>query len=344
MKIASLYLEITNQCNLDCRTCYNRSGQNRERRELSFADIEALIHRFLPLGLERLQFSGGEPTLHSEFDQILRLSDRYPQLRFSVVTNGTHLHRGLIDRLNAGQNFTLQLSLDGADEEQNAKTRGPGHFDQALLFAGQVHAPGRSLLKMVLSHDNAGGIETFYRLALSLGFVPEFAFLLRAGNGSERWEERTLSDNQKLDALRRIDSLNRQYGTEAVLPLCTDQCPYTNGLDNLSLCVRADGSFQPCQLLYDSRFSLGDIHAFDEDDFKRRLQALSGLVKKRSTQDYGCRRCLLRDSCGRGCPAAAVMRGGDLLDDDGDCGLRRLQFVGLQAGQLCQDKGEGGQQ
>ena len=34
MKVKTVYVEITNQCNLNCRTCYNRSGLNRERREL----------------------------------------------------------------------------------------------------------------------------------------------------------------------------------------------------------------------------------------------------------------------------------------------------------------------
>ena len=89
MNVTSVYVEITNQCNLNCRTCYNRSGLNRTREELSCEDLEQLIQLFLPLGLKHLSLSGGEPTLHSAFDKVLGLTERYPQLQFSLTTNGT---------------------------------------------------------------------------------------------------------------------------------------------------------------------------------------------------------------------------------------------------------------
>ena len=61
MKVKTVYVEITNQCNLNCRTCYNRSGLNRERRELSAARLEEILQVFLPYGLERFLLSGGNP-------------------------------------------------------------------------------------------------------------------------------------------------------------------------------------------------------------------------------------------------------------------------------------------
>ena len=70
MNVTSVYVEITNQCNLNCRTCYNRSGLNRTRKELSCEDLEQLIQLFLPLGLKHLSLSGGEPTLHSAFHKL----------------------------------------------------------------------------------------------------------------------------------------------------------------------------------------------------------------------------------------------------------------------------------
>ena len=45
MKVDAAYLEITNRCNLNCATCYNRSGLNREIRELKFEDLLACIRR-----------------------------------------------------------------------------------------------------------------------------------------------------------------------------------------------------------------------------------------------------------------------------------------------------------
>ena len=59
MIVKTLYIEITNLCNLNCATCYNRSGLNCEREEISAAALEQMIADFLPYGLERVLLSGG---------------------------------------------------------------------------------------------------------------------------------------------------------------------------------------------------------------------------------------------------------------------------------------------
>ena len=331
MKVKVVYVEITNQCNLNCRTCYNRSGLNRVREEIPPGKLEEIIRLFLPLGLERFLISGGEPTLHTAFDEVLDLVDAYPQLSFGIVTNGTHPHPKLIRLFNTRDNFTLQVSLDGSCEEQNAKTRGPGRFAQATAFVGKIHHPTRKpLLKMVISQNNFEDVEAFYRLALSLNCVPEFAFIYRSGNGETDWERKALTAQQKLKALRLIDRLNKELDTEAFLPLCTSSCPYTTGtFQDLSLCVKVDGTIQPCQSLYDGRFSLGNVFAFDPAVFAARLEETAALAKARRTADYGCASCLLREGCGRGCMAAAVNLHGDPLGDDGECQFRKLQFLGF---------------
>lgn len=43
MRIRTAYIEITNQCNFDCATCYNRSGQNLETLELSPTQVRGMV-------------------------------------------------------------------------------------------------------------------------------------------------------------------------------------------------------------------------------------------------------------------------------------------------------------
>ena len=43
MTVDSLYFEITNTCNLNCSTCYNRSGLTKELRELPVENIRQTI-------------------------------------------------------------------------------------------------------------------------------------------------------------------------------------------------------------------------------------------------------------------------------------------------------------
>ncbi|MBQ8188155.1 MAG: radical SAM protein [Lachnospiraceae bacterium] len=351
MNVKSLYIEITNQCNLNCTTCYNRSGLNKERTELSAAQLEQIIQNFLPYGLERILLSGGEPTLHTELEQILDLIDRYPKLSFGISTNGTIHHRKLMEYLRSRDNFTLQLSLDGSCEETNASTRGCGHFKKALTFAGNMHtehlhsghvhtlsakepsvstkhttAP-RHTLKMVISQQNLSDVEAFCQLAFSLGFLPELAFLLKAGNGSEDWDNRQLTPQQKLQILKLADSIATKQHAQVILPLCTTGCPYAKNLQDLSLCIQTDGAIFPCQLMRDARYVLGNALYFDHEHFLERLHHIAALARQRLHQDYGCEKCLLHSHCGKGCMAEAWNQHQDPLACDENCAYRKLQFL-----------------
>lgn len=331
MNVKSVYVETTNICNLNCKTCYNRSGLNKERKEISKAQLEEIIKLFLPFGLSRFLISGGEPALHTEFDEILDLVDAYPNLSFGIVTNGTVHSQKLIEFLNTRENFTLQISLDGSTEEQNSKTRGAGHFAKVLEFAKQIHSKSASpLLKMVISQNNYDDIESFYKLAVSLNFTPEFAFIFRSGNGASGWEDKALSPQQKIKALNLIDGLNKTYGVNAVLPFCTGKCPFTKGDSNLSLCIKTDGSVQPCQMLYQEQFALANTLSFDLDAFQAGLSRIVQTAQERLALDYGCKKCMLNKYCGKGCVGAAANLNGDPLTTDGDCEFRKLQLLSHQ--------------
>ena len=330
MKIKTVYIEITNRCNLNCRTCYNRSGLNRKTQELSVAEIEQIMNTLSRYGANRFLFSGGEPSLHSQFHELLDMTKRYPQYSYGFVTNGTNDDPVWIEYLNSLSNLTLQISLDGATEEQNSLTRGKGNFAKAITFAKQIKIPDlKPLLKMVISKSNLDGVENFYHLALSLGCIPEYAFIYRSGNGSDDWESKTLSTNQKIKVLKQIEELNLKFKTDAFLPKCTIKCPFasSSGDKALSLCIKTDGSIQPCQTLYDARFTLANALDFQEETFLNNLNTILSTAKKRATTDYGCNKCMLKSVCGRGCMAEAFLLTSDPLGNDQNCMYRKIQFL-----------------
>ena len=330
MTVKSAYFEITNQCNLNCATCYNRSGMNTAYAEISAAQMRSSIEILSKYGLEHVFISGGEPALHSEFDGILELVNEYQMLSFGIVTNGTVHNRKLIDMLNRNDNFTLQISLDGSTDEINGRTRGMGNFDKTITFARQIHKQNpSSLLKMVVSQNNIDDIADFYSLAAALDFTPEFAFITHLGNAGDGWEKLCLSPKQRFKVLKQIDGLNKEYGKEAVLPLCTAGCPYSGREKSLSLCIKTDGAIQPCSLLYTSEHSAGNIFEFDEAYFFERISYITDLAVRRKSADYNCGKCILRGGCKKGCMAYAFILNGDVLAADGDCELRKMQFIGI---------------
>ncbi|MCB1641830.1 MAG: radical SAM protein, partial [Xanthomonadales bacterium] len=95
-------VEITDHCNLRCPICYADSGPHRP----GFRDL-ATIERMLDAVVANegepdvVQISGGEPTLHPQFFEVLDAARRRPIRHLMVNTNGLRIARedGFAERL-----------------------------------------------------------------------------------------------------------------------------------------------------------------------------------------------------------------------------------------------------
>ncbi len=90
-----LLLDITENCNLKCPTCFAESGPGVSR----YAQVDAIL-RTLDASIEReggrvdvLMLSGGEPTVHPQIVDILREATARPVTRVVLNTNGVRLAR-----------------------------------------------------------------------------------------------------------------------------------------------------------------------------------------------------------------------------------------------------------
>lgn len=327
MTISTAYIEITDKCNLNCKTCYNGSGTKTIHREMSFDAFQKAINAFRPYGLKRVLISGGEPSLHSGFDSYIDFISSNNEIEFGIVTNGTSRNKKFLDLLSSESSLTLQVSLDGSCEEVNKHIRGAGNFSRVQEFLSIPRSRNvKALLKMVVTKYNYYDIENYYNLALKYNCIPEFAFVFRSGNAANRWEEMALTDNEKINAIKIVDSLNVKYGVEAYIASCTYKCPMISNVPKMSVCVKPDGSIQPCQSLYENAFVLGNINDFNSEFFDSTAAAFLNAVKQRLTADFNCTRCPIQEYCGRGCPAEAVLMNGSLLASDGKCDFRLKKF------------------
>lgn len=82
-------IEITDHCNLTCPVCYASSGPHRPGYR-SVAEIERMLDAIVASEghPDVVQISGGEPTLHPDFFEILRLAKQRPIRHLMVNTNG----------------------------------------------------------------------------------------------------------------------------------------------------------------------------------------------------------------------------------------------------------------
>lgn len=328
MKISNAYIEITNRCNLNCRSCYNRSGMKHLQQDFSYTDYSKIANRLVKeFGCKRISLSGGEPTLNSEFDKILEKS-LLLGIEIAVVTNGANICRTLIDTYSSAD-MAIQISLDGSCEEINSMTRGKGSFKKTVRFIKQLHKQKPPTLKMLVSKNNIRDVSDFFEFSLSLGCIPEFDFIAPMGNAFDEWENLSLTARQKLSVLRTVDALNKKHGICAKLPLCISSCPLSDPTAELSVLIKCNGEVYPCQMLYNDKYSLGNLLCDDVSVFDQKIESISSIAKEREQVDFGCCRCLAKDICRKGCMAFGEMKTGEPLGDDGECLYRKLQLIGF---------------
>src|SRR6266851_4169798 len=92
-----LWLELTSVCNLECVHCYAESGPYvRKGDDLSPERYAELIIEAAALGCEKVQFIGGEPTLHPALPRLIELASHEGYSFIEVYTNATRIQDPLL--------------------------------------------------------------------------------------------------------------------------------------------------------------------------------------------------------------------------------------------------------
>ena len=125
-------VELTDRCNLSCPMCFASSGPSGKDHSLD--DIIASLDRLIECEghAEVCQLSGGEPTLHPQFERIVDEALARPIDYVMVNTNGLRLAKdtALVERLAENRDrIEIYFQWDGMDRELVRRVRGEDVID-----------------------------------------------------------------------------------------------------------------------------------------------------------------------------------------------------------------------
>ncbi len=101
------------RCNLACAYCNEYDDKSPP---VATDEMLRRIDRLAELGLSALTFSGGEPTLHPDLDQLIgRVRER--EMLAGLITNGFLLNEERIERFNSAGLDYLQISIDNVEPD-----------------------------------------------------------------------------------------------------------------------------------------------------------------------------------------------------------------------------------
>ncbi|HEY2990495.1 MAG TPA: TIGR04053 family radical SAM/SPASM domain-containing protein [Candidatus Binatia bacterium] len=335
-----VYWELTRACDLACRHCRAAAIAERDPRELTTAEGEALLERIRSFS-ERgghLVLTGGDPLkrpdLYSLIDYAARLG-----LTVSVAPSSTQLlTRDVFQRFKDAGVESISLSLDGSTAEKHEGIRGiSGCFTRTLNAAWDALRAGLRLqVNTLVTAETLGDLTRIYNLLSSLPLMRWKLFtLIGVGRGrtlSEPTPEQCESLHDWLCEISR-DSPFPVATTEAPhfrrvaltrmrargIPLSAiEKSPVGRGFGirdgNGVMFISHTGSVYPSGFL---PLSAGNVRATDVVDLYRHSN-LFKMIRQTRLFKGKCGRCEFKEICG-GSRARAYARHGDPLEADPLC-------------------------
>lgn len=322
-------LQITERCNLHCAHCFVSSTSDGADMDVA-AIRELVIPRLASARVRRLTLTGGEPFVHPELLEIVRLA-REAEMSVGICTNATCISDEQIEALVELGDVHVNVSLDGFRAESHGRFRGDPESFQVTVATTRRLAEAK-LLQGFLSTPNAlTGPDDYLDLASFAAAVDANYLLmnpLSAFGRGVKSRRRLAAPSQVMDV---ILAALRQAAAESDVEIVPIRFP--NSERPLSGCIAGDiiyvfahGEVAVCPYLVfaarspqsvhrDSEFLVGNIL---EGAIAEQLDGYRFHERYTVGTNPTCGACELRAGCGKGCPAAVVAAGGRIGDRDAE--------------------------
>jgi radical SAM protein with 4Fe4S-binding SPASM domain len=321
----NLNIELSERCNNNCIHCYINlpaDDAKAKSRELSTDKWKDILQQAADLGALSVRFSGGEPLLREDFQEIY-LHTRHLGLKVVIFTNARLITEGLANLLQKIPPLKkVEVSAYGMHAESYAAVSRSKiaykEFRNGLDILLERKIP--FVVKSVLLPANKDEIDEFEAWLASLPgeLYPNYSVYLdlrarRDSSDKNRMikslrispEEGVLLESRDREVFR---SNAAQFSTQFMFPQGDKLFACGAGESG---CVDAYGNYQMCALLRHPEMvynlSNGTLHHALTEVFPRFRE----MRAKNSEYLNRCAKCFLKSLCGQ-CPAKSWMEHGTL--------------------------------
>lgn len=346
--LSRLDIELTERCNNNCMHCYINLPENdpiARKKELSTGRIKAILKEARDLGCMKVRFTGGEPLLREDFEEIYIFSRRLG-LKVVLFTNAALITPAIAKLFKDIPPLEkIEVTVYGMKKDTyESVTRTPGSFELfergvKLLLENNIPF----VVKSALLDSNKSDMESFDAWAAGIRWMDK-----KKPSYSMFFDLRSRRDNPDKNALikklrstpedsLRILTRNKEGYVKGMKEFCSKFIKppgdklFSCGAGMGGGCVDSYGRLQACMMLrhpetvYDLRDgSLKDGIA----NFFPKVRQMRAV-----NPDYlsKCARCFLKGLCEQ-CPARSWTEYGT-LDTPVEylCGIGHSQaeFLGL---------------
>jgi len=314
-------VQIDERCNLRCAHCFVSATQ--QGQTMGYDDIvDKVIPRLAACRVDRVTLTGGEPTIHPEFLDVVR-AFRRAGMGVGVCTNATTLREAQIAELAEIGGVHCNVSLDGFRPESHGKFRGDRDSFHATIATIEALAKS-GLLQGLLCTPNSLAEDIEYRQLCQFAVEHGAEYVLmnplssmgrgvKAGRALAATEQRMLRIHQMTDPFDGpdLDVVRIRFPNTQGKPLAgceAGRVIYVFTPGEVAVCPYLVFAAKTPQSKHDpAEFIVGNI--LTDLDIAGRLDDYNGVERLEMGANPTCRSCGIADSCGKGCPAAVIATG-----------------------------------
>lgn len=274
----SIMLQLTSACNLHCLHCcaqmiHSEGTVNKD-----------IVDKVIALNPDLLVLTGGEPMMHPQFWEIVKYIREHFHNSLRLMTNATLITEKNIDDL-CGYFDSIDISLDGEDNEDTSRIRGDGVYQHVIGAIKLLKKRGQKVdISAVVECFSEDFIKHFNELATFLGVETTLRELDIVDEVMKNFDKIVVGGKE-----RYID--NKIKMMQECVPDNPEfhKCP----MARYSLFFDVKGNAYPCGGLAKDKFCIGNIHDLSNIPDYNILEKM--LLKEEKYAS--CRACKYRAGC-----------------------------------------------
>jgi len=307
-------LEITGQCNLQCKHCYGAFTPGLGDT-LETGRIMSALDQVKALQCYDIRLTGGEPFLHPGIWDILEQAVKRHHFYITITTNGTLITPQVARRLKEIGKMSVHISIDGHTPEINDPFRGlGGAFERAVAAVTYLK---EERLDVRINHAVHQGSKNFvdqmWALADKLGVPILMGQVYRMGRCAETAGDIHIGPAEFYEAILSVQHRYNKSGGHGSDDGCSrDFIRRCDGGWN-KIAIRPNGDVTPC-ITYPHipRFVMGNIRDASIEEIFYGFDREAMLGNNNALSIAGCEHCPDISTCKSGCLAISFAETGRL--------------------------------
>lgn len=192
MYIPTLRIIMTNACNGECFFCHQEGNLQCKKniQEMSLDTIEKeIVPAINNIGISKIIFTGGEPTLHKEIATAIQLVKcKCANVQVGITTNGANL-----EKLNSVKEYIDRITISASSLKEDIYMRYTKINPLILINKMQAFNKSKKSVSIVITIDNVNELDEMMDLYLKNNFDVKLQFVISESVKKDiNWEREVL--------------------------------------------------------------------------------------------------------------------------------------------------------